>query len=82
MANVIAKGIVCLKDRTRKECEELAATMRKHGVAAMVTMASGAMLSAQAVAMKDMAQEFGGKLIADDGTYLNYTYDPTDGMLA
>ena len=38
-------------------------------------------LAAQ-VAIADMQKEFGDDYIPMDGTVLNYTYDPFDGMYA
>lgn len=34
------------------------------------------------VAVADMKAEYGADYIPDDGTVINYTYDPYDGMLA
>lgn len=46
----------------------------------MLSMAAAAMAHTMAVA--DMKAEYGESYIPDDGTELNYTWDPFDGMLA
>lgn len=49
--------------------------VKKAAIVAMGTLAMQA-------AVADMKAEFGENYIPMDGTVLNYTYDPFDGMLA
>ena len=52
--------------------------MKTKKTATIVAMSA---LAAQ-VAIADMQKEFGDDYIPMDGTVLNYTYDPFDGMYA